>query len=208
MSQETITRWYVVPNPYTIYACCSCKWAHWGNLCKHQIAIILLTINISEVTFLEFCGTYFGSQRGGLSALFTRPIVDDLIVDIKDDDDDDTNDGKGDMHVDMIGPSQPFDENMQDDDPLTLEVAMNKSMKDHLIVANAIVEECQLAWQLFCDDTTTILHKIYADIHALRLVKTMDFLHPRVVFEKVDDGCPNIEKWMKDWCEKFICKKG
>jgi hypothetical protein len=36
----------------------------------------------------------------------------------------------------------------------------------------------------------------------------MDFLHPRVVFEKVDDGCLNIEKQMKDWCEKFICKKG
>jgi hypothetical protein len=35
----------------------------------------------------------------------------------------------------------------------------------------------------------------------------MDFLHPRVVFEKVDDGCLNIEKQMKDWCEKFICKK-
>ncbi len=85
---------------------------------------------------------------------------------------------------------------------------MNKSMKDRLIVAKAIVEECQLAGQLVCDDTMTILHKIYANIHALQLVKTMDFLHPRVVFEKVNDGCPNIEKWMKYWCEKFICKKG
>jgi hypothetical protein len=163
----------------------------------------LLTINILEVTLLEFCGTYFGSQRGGLSDLFTRPIVDDLIVDIKDDDDDD---GKGDMLVDMIKPSQPFDENIHDDDPLTLEAAMNKSMKDHLIVAKAIVEECQLAGQLLCDNTTTILHKIYADIHALWLVKTVDFLHPRIVLEKVDDGCLNIEKRMKDWSEKFICK--
>jgi hypothetical protein len=52
--------------------------------------------------------------NGGLSALFTRPFVDDLIADIEDDDDND--DGKGDMCVDTIGPSQPFDEIVQDDD--------------------------------------------------------------------------------------------
>jgi hypothetical protein len=56
--------------------------------------------------------------NGGLSALFTRPFVDDLIADIEDDDDDDDDDdSKGDMHVDMIRPSQPFDEIIQDNDP-------------------------------------------------------------------------------------------
>ncbi len=41
-SQDTITRWYVVLKPYTMYACCSCKWAIWSNLCKHQIVIIFV----------------------------------------------------------------------------------------------------------------------------------------------------------------------
>jgi hypothetical protein len=50
---------------------------------------------------------------------------------------------------------------------MTLEVAMNKSMKDHLIVVKAIVEECQLVGQLPFDNTMTILHKIYVDVHAL-----------------------------------------
>jgi hypothetical protein len=27
MSQDTITWWYVVPKPYTMYACCSYEWA-------------------------------------------------------------------------------------------------------------------------------------------------------------------------------------
>jgi hypothetical protein len=52
-----------------MYACCSYKWAIWGNLCKHQIVIILLSTNIFKSILLEFYGTYFGSQRGGWNPL-------------------------------------------------------------------------------------------------------------------------------------------
>jgi hypothetical protein len=69
MSQDTITQWYVVPKPYTMYAYCSCKWAIQSNLCKYHIAIILLTIDILESTFLEFCGTYSSSQKRNLDDL-------------------------------------------------------------------------------------------------------------------------------------------
>jgi hypothetical protein len=52
-----------------------------------------------------------------------------------------------------------------------------------------------------------ILHQVYADIHALRLVKSMDTLHLAIVFEKVNDGLPNTKKCMKDWREKYTSKK-
>jgi hypothetical protein len=71
MSQDTITWWYLVLKPYTMYACCSCKWAIQSNLCKYQIGIILLIIDISKSTLLEFCGTYSGSQKRDLDVLFT-----------------------------------------------------------------------------------------------------------------------------------------
>ncbi len=79
-----------------MYACCSCKLAIWGNLCKH-LAIILLTTNILKSTLLEFYGTYFGSQRGGLNVLFTTSSMNGLILasdDDGDDDDDDDKDGE------------------------------------------------------------------------------------------------------------------
>jgi hypothetical protein len=53
--------------------------------CKHQIAIILFTTNILKSTLLEFCATYFSSQRGGLDVLFTTCFKDDLILASNDD---------------------------------------------------------------------------------------------------------------------------
>ncbi len=60
MSQNNIIQWCVVIKPYTMYACCSYEWAIKNNLCIYQIATILLTLDISESIFLEFCGTYYG----------------------------------------------------------------------------------------------------------------------------------------------------
>ncbi len=56
------------------------------------------------------------------------------------------------------------------------------------------MEECQLNAQILCDCTTTILHQVHENIHALQLVKSMDTFHLAFVFEKVNDGLPNIEK--------------
>jgi hypothetical protein len=66
------------------------------------------------------------------------------------------------------------------------------------MITKAIVEECQLGGQIICDHTTTTLHWMYVNIHALQLVKSMDTFHLMVVFEKVNDGLFNIEKCMKD----------
>jgi hypothetical protein len=33
--------------PFTKYSSCTCEWALWGNLCKHQIITILMVIAIS-----------------------------------------------------------------------------------------------------------------------------------------------------------------
>lgn len=46
---------------------------------------------------MEFYGTYFGSQRGGLNVLFTTSSMNGLILasdDDGDDDDDDDKDGE------------------------------------------------------------------------------------------------------------------
>jgi hypothetical protein len=77
----------------------------------------LLTTDILESTFLEFCGTYFGSQKGGFDVLFTTPSIDDFILVFNDDgddddDDDDDKDGEVQLNVDVGGYSQFFNENI------------------------------------------------------------------------------------------------
>jgi len=114
-----------------------------------------------EFTLLEFCRTYFGSQRGSLDVLFTTPSIDDLILvfDDGDDDDDDDKDGEIQLDADVGGCSQFFDENIPSgDDLLTIEVVMDRSITNHLAIARVIVEECQLGGQILCDHTMTILH--------------------------------------------------
>jgi len=156
----------------------------------HQIAIILLPTDILESTLLEFYGTYFGSQKGGLDVLFTTPSMNGLASN-----DDDDRDGEVQLHVDVCGCFEFLNENIPSgDDLLTIETAMNRSMTNHEAIAKAIVEECQLGAQILCVRTTTILHQVHEDIHALQLVKSMDTFHLAIVFQKVNDGLPNIEK--------------
>ncbi len=65
-----------------------------------------------------------------------------------------------------------------------MEVAMNKSMSSHLIIAKVVAKKCQLGREVF----------EHMRIYALHVNHTIDAIHPSVVFEKVDDGSPNIEK--------------
>jgi hypothetical protein len=158
--------WYVVPKPYTMYACCFYKWAIQGNLCKHQIAIILFTTDILESILSEFCATYFNSQKGGLDVLFTTPFKYDLKLASDDDDngDDDYKDCEVQLHVDVGGCSQfPGENTPSGDDPLIVEVATNKSMTNQLVIVKAIAKECQLGGQILCDHTMVILHQVYVD---------------------------------------------
>ncbi len=149
-----------------MYVCCSYKWAIWGNLCKHQIAIILFTIDILESTLLEFCATYFNFQRGGLDVLFTTPFKDDLILASNDDGNGNDNykDCEIQLHVDVGGCSQFPDENIPSGDgPLIVEMATNKSMTNQLMIVKAIAKKYQLGGQIVCDHKTIILHQVYGN---------------------------------------------
>lgn len=77
---------------------------------------------------MAFCGTYFGSQSGGLDVLFATSSMDDLILASDDDGNDDVDDNNGEvqLHVDVDGCSQFPNENiLSGDDLLIIEAAMN-----------------------------------------------------------------------------------
>ncbi len=71
---------YAVKFPFTEIFCCTCEWALRGNMCKHQITIILTCTYVSQRDIIQHCGTWYGSHHGGLGHMFVDPkhIPDDM----------------------------------------------------------------------------------------------------------------------------------
>jgi hypothetical protein len=67
-----------------------CEWAICGNLCKHQVLVLLTNIDLTKENIIEYCGTWFGSNCGGFQAMFTNPRylqLDDRILNDEDNED-------------------------------------------------------------------------------------------------------------------------
>jgi len=60
---------YKVPLPFTKYACCTCEWVLCGNLCKHKVAIFLTCTDLTKKNIIQYCGTWYGSNRGSFVAM-------------------------------------------------------------------------------------------------------------------------------------------
>lgn len=62
--------WYRVwACPFTVWGCCSCNKALEGDLCQHQVAVMLKLRPGIEPELLRLCGTLQGSAAGGLLRL-------------------------------------------------------------------------------------------------------------------------------------------
>jgi len=153
-----LTQWYVFRgNPFVDYACCSCEHALRGNFCKHHIAILLkFLLDCRESSILEYCGTYYGIQRGGLEALclYSKPHE---ISDFEEELDEETNiygyreeEKEGD--VDDVGIEDTFT------GPTTKGVALR--MKQLL---EGIQEDSMMGGMLLMQHTNAILKRLHTD---------------------------------------------
>jgi hypothetical protein len=61
---------YKVPLPFTKYACCTHEWALRGNLCKHQVVVLLTCIDLIKENIIQYCGTWYGYDYGGFAIMF------------------------------------------------------------------------------------------------------------------------------------------
>ncbi len=55
------------------------------NLYKHQIAIFLVVTNVTQEDVIEYCGTWYRSNRNGLPTMFADPKHIPNNLDSKDD---------------------------------------------------------------------------------------------------------------------------
>jgi hypothetical protein len=45
---------YAVKFPFIEIFCCTCEWALWRNMCKHQIVVILICTYISQKDIIHY----------------------------------------------------------------------------------------------------------------------------------------------------------
>jgi len=64
---------YKVPLHFTKYVCCTCEGALRGNLCTHQVSIFLTCTNLTKKYIIQYCGTWYGFDRGGFATMFVNP---------------------------------------------------------------------------------------------------------------------------------------
>jgi hypothetical protein len=64
---------YKLQSPFTEYESYSCEWAICGNLCKHQVIVLLSSIDIIKENIIVYCGTWFGFNCEGLKTMFIDP---------------------------------------------------------------------------------------------------------------------------------------
>lgn len=67
---------YTVHNPGSEMAVCNCVWAQRGNMCKHNVKVVMMmNPDVAEGTIARFCGRLAGSVTGGLNQLLTPQRV-------------------------------------------------------------------------------------------------------------------------------------
>ena len=201
-SQSALGRWYGILDPYTKYTSCSCEWAIRGNMCKHQLAVIKSSTDISWDDMLEFLGTYYGSLRGGLEAMFEHNVPIDPFEDLDGDEDEEdveditnTNynfvpqdfDGSStSTHVDGLRQTQP-------------------SIEGSLQVLDKLVEESrELAIGRgleLVQHLQAMMTKVVTNVRRIRAQQDSEILHPQTVFEVVDDGMGSSIVRRKDYRE-------
>ncbi len=86
----------MVKFPFIEIFCYTCEWALRGNMCKHQIVVILTCIDIFQEDIIQHCGTWYGSHRGRLGHMFANP--QHIPNDIGSNDDDEDEHREGDDH--------------------------------------------------------------------------------------------------------------
>ena len=65
-SKNNPSKLYSVYSPDCEWGCCDCVWALKGNICKHQIKVLMiLHPSLAEGTITRYCGSLVGTTEGG-----------------------------------------------------------------------------------------------------------------------------------------------
>jgi len=209
---------YVVKFSFIKIFCCTCEWALRGNMCKHQIVVILTCTNISQEDIIHYCGTWYGSHSGGLGHMFVDPrhIPDDM----ESNDDDENEHLEGDdgiMEFDglmnMEQSDFPMGAIVGSHDTINSSTPMERVLAQLVTTMQEITNECKEGDVTLCEHASSHMRVLACNIRNIVLTKANVVLHLGLVLHCVEDGLGNNVKWFKDWHETMfnhtnVCIKG
>ncbi len=108
-SQQHLNMTYKVPLLFTKYACYTCEWVLCGNFCKHQVSIFLTCTDPTKENIIQYCGTWYGSDCGGFTAMFVDHTYLHIYDNEFDDEEADENHFEKPWVVDMCELMRPDD---------------------------------------------------------------------------------------------------
>jgi hypothetical protein len=94
---------------FTKYVCCTCEWALDGNLCKHQVVVLLTCIDFSKENIIQYCGTWHGFDHEGFATMFADPTYLHIYDNEYDDEEVDENHFEEPWVIDMCKLTTPID---------------------------------------------------------------------------------------------------
>jgi hypothetical protein len=209
-SQQHPNMTYKVPLPFTKYACCTCEWALHGNLCKHQVAIFLTCTDLTKENIIQYCGTWYGSDRGGFAAMFADPTYLHIYNNEFDDEKANEDHFEKPWVVDMCELMRPNDtsSNVEKEKDHNQPSSSSTSTKKTFVrmgdIMQEIINEVKEGGVQLIDHTTSLLHVIATDVQGIRLSKVNEVMHLGMVFHCVNDGLGNSVHRMKDWHETML----
>ncbi len=177
-NQHLLNVIYTVKFPFTEMFCCTCEWALQGNMCKHQIVVILTCTYISQEDIIHYCGTWYGSHRGGLGHMFAnlQHITNDM--ESNDDDKDDHLEGDdGIMEFDGLMNMEQNDLLMGVvvgfNDIINSSTPMERAFAQLVIIMQEITNECKEGDVTLCEHATSHMRILACNIRNIRSQRQM-----------------------------------
>jgi hypothetical protein len=174
---------YAMKFPFTEIFYYTCEWALQGNMCKHQIVVILKCTNIFQEDIIHYCGTWYGSHCGRLGHMFVNPqhIPNDM----------ESNDDNEDEHLEGDDEIMEFDGlmNMEQNDlpmgaivgssdTINSSTPMERALAQLVTTMQEITNECKEGDVTHCEHATSHMRVLACNIRNICLTKANIVLHP------------------------------
>ncbi len=189
--------------PFIEIFCCTCEWALRRNMCKHQIVVFLTCIDISQEDVIHYCGTWYGSHRGGLGHMFVNP--QHILNDMESNDDDEDEHFEGDDGILEFDGLMNMEQNdcltgaiIRSNDTINSSSPMERVLAQLVITMQKITNECKESDVTLCEHATSHMRVLACDIRNTHLTKANAISHLGLVLHRVEDRLGNSVKRLKD----------
>jgi hypothetical protein len=180
------------------------------NLCKHQVVIFLICINLTKDNIIQYYGTWYGSNHGGFATMF----VDLTYLHLYDNefDDEEPNEDNveepwvfnmgGLLTLDDISPN--VEGNKDDNQPSISNAPTKKALAQINDVVQEIINEVKEGGIQLIDHATSLLCVVASNVQNIHLSKVNEIMRLGMVFHHINDGPGNLVHQMKDWHETML----